>query len=87
MAQQTMWLYFLVFHLLLAVTGLAALWWFQILPEQLARFLVSIAESWPIHWLGLLGLTALGCLGLYIRYWRRAFQAIAIAHLFGEPNR
>jgi hypothetical protein len=79
-----MWLTFALFHLALLVVGLYALWWLQIPPQQLGERFLSFVHSLPAAIAGVLGVSALTILVLWIKLWRRIYGKITTPYLFRD---
>lgn len=73
------WLTLAVLHLLLAVLGLLALWWFQVTPAAVASAARGALESTTLAVAGAVGLSLLGALSAYVAalqwLWPRTFGA------------
>ncbi|HYS88531.1 MAG TPA: hypothetical protein VEN78_26540 [Bradyrhizobium sp.] len=79
-----MWLTFFVFHLTLFVLAVVALWWLRIPPETLVEQLASFAQSLSAALAGLVGLSALTILGLWVKLWRRVYGKVVTPYLFRD---
>ncbi|MGS1028819.1 hypothetical protein [Burkholderia glumae] len=82
----SIWLMFGLFHLSLLVLALTAAWWFRIGPEQVRQeiqaFSLQPIVSNTLGMLGVLGLSAVAALSLYVRAWRKIFAIVGSKYLF-----
>ena len=71
------WLVFWIAHLVLALAGMSALWWFQVSPESVAASLIGASKTTTASLLGFAGASVLGLCGLYLAaaqwVWRKTF--------------
>lgn len=81
-----MWLTFFVFHLTIFVLALVTLWWVQIPPETLFEQLAQFAQSRSAAIVGLLGVSALTILALWVKVWRKAYSKIVTPYLFRDAD-
>jgi hypothetical protein len=79
-----MWLTFAVFHLGLLVLLLCVVWWNQILPKELLGQFFVFAQSLPAAIAGVIGLSVLAILGLWIKLWRKIYGKITTQYLFRD---
>lgn len=81
-ARVVMWLAFAVFHLILAVSALFLLWWWQVPPSQFLGFLASIPDDKHVQWIALAGCSGASILALYCWCWKRIYTKLTTPYIF-----
>lgn len=69
-----LWLAFAMLHLLAAVTALAALWWTQTTPQEVADWLSRSWQSKPVQLATGAGLSLLGVVAAYRKGARKLIE-------------
>ena len=82
-----MWTIFAVFHLGLALTGFFLIWITGETPATLSAAFLNTIQSTAVSVLGLLGMSLVGILTLYIQLWRMAYRALVTPFIFNDINR
>lgn len=85
------WLVFWLAHLLMALVGMALLWWFQVTPAEVAETVLGMSQSTTSSVLGLAGASILGAMSLYLAaaqwIWRKTYMVWQTEQLFAGIGR
>ncbi len=81
-----MWMWFAVVHLVLFQFGLFALWWLQIPPQKLCAQFLEFVQSLPVLLAGVMGVSVLTILSLWVWMLRKIYAKIAVSYLFKDIN-